>query len=90
MERIHDAFHVFMLRKYISDPFHVLKIPLVELREDLSFEVQLVGILDHKEKVLINKVVPMVKILWRNDKVEKMTSKMEASIRKSYSYLFYD
>ena len=52
-----------MLRKYILDPFHVLETPPVELREDLSFEVQQVGILDHREKVLRNKVVSMVKVL---------------------------
>ena len=52
-----------MLKKYISDPFHVLEIPLVELKEDLSFEV------DHREKVVRNKVVSMVKILWRSDRV---------------------
>ena len=47
--------------KYILDPSHVLETPPVELREDLSFEIQPVGILDHKEKVLRNKVVPMIK-----------------------------
>ena len=46
LERIHDVFHVFILRKYISDPSHVLEAPLVELKEDLSFEVQPVGIVD--------------------------------------------
>ena len=72
LERIHDVFHVSMLRKYISNPSHVLETPPVELKEDLSFEVQLVGILDHREKVLRNKVVPMIKVLWRSDKVEEM------------------
>ena len=56
-------FHVFMLRKYMSNPSHILKTPPVELREYLSFKVQPVGILDHKEKILRNKVVPMVKVV---------------------------
>ena len=77
-----------MLRKYISDPSLVLEIPPIELREDLSFEVQLVGILDQREKVLKNKVVPMVKLLWRNDRIEKMMWETEASMRKWYPYLF--
>ena len=85
---MHDVFHVFMLKKYISDPSHILETPLVELREDLSFEVQSVGILNHREKVLRNKVVPMV--LWRSDKVEKMTWKTETLVRKCYMYLFFD
>ena len=52
LERIHDVFHVFMLRKYISDLSHVLKAPSVELKEDLSFEVQRVGIINQILKVL--------------------------------------
>ena len=46
LERSHDVFHVFMLKKYVSDPFHVLEAPSIELNEDLSFEVQPVGIVD--------------------------------------------
>ena len=64
LERIHDVFHVSILRKYISDPSHVLKAPPVELKEDLSFEVQPVGIVDQKMKELRNKVMPMVMVLW--------------------------
>ena len=73
LEQIHDVFHVSMLRKYILDPSHVLKTPPVELKEDLSFKLQPIGILDQRKKVLRNKVIPMVKILWRSDRVEEMT-----------------
>ena len=70
LERIHDVFHVSMLRKYILDPYHVRETLLVKLREDLSFEVQPMRILDQREKVLRNNVVHMVKVLWRSDRVE--------------------
>ena len=60
-----------MLRKYISDSSHVLEIPPIELKEELSFEAQPIGILNHREKVLKNKVVPMVKVLWRTTKSKK-------------------
>ena len=46
LERIHDVFHVSMLRKYIFDPSHVLEAPSVEFNEDLLIEVQPVGITD--------------------------------------------
>ena len=77
-----------MLRKYISNPFHVLKAPPVELREDLSFEVQLVGIVNQRMKVLRNKVIPMIKVLWRSNIVEEMTWEIKASMRNRYSFLF--
>ena len=63
LEWIHDDFHVFMLRKYISDPSHVLEAPPVELKEDFSFEVQLVGIVDQKMKELKSKVFPTIRII---------------------------
>ena len=62
LERIRDVFHVFILRKYIFDPSHVLEAPPVELNENLSFEVELVGIVDQKLKELRNKVISMVKV----------------------------
>ncbi|KAL0553594.1 hypothetical protein IC582_007494 [Cucumis melo] len=37
LARIHDVFHVSMLRKYIPDPSHVLQEQPVELKEDLSY-----------------------------------------------------
>ena len=40
LERIHEVFHVSILRKYISNPSHVLEAPLDELKKNLSFEVQ--------------------------------------------------
>ena len=58
LERIHDVFHVFMLRKYIADPSHVLETPPIELEEDLSFEVQPMEIIDQKLKELRNRQPP--------------------------------
>ena len=43
---IHDVFHVSMLRKYISDPSHVLRDQPVELKEDLNYEERPVQIVD--------------------------------------------
>ena len=88
LERIHDIFHVSMLRKYNSDSSHVLEAPTIELNEDLSFEVQPVGIIDQKLKELKNKVIPMVKVLWRNDTVKEMPWEIEESMRSRYPYLF--
>ena len=88
MGRIHNVFHVSMLRKYVSDPSHVLEAPPIELNEDLSFEVQAVGIVDQEIKELRNKVIPMVKVLWKSDTVEETTWETEAFMRKYHPYLF--
>ena len=36
LSRIHNVFHVSMLKKYVPDPFHILEAPPVELEEDLD------------------------------------------------------
>ena len=89
MSRIHNVFHVSMLRKYVSDSFHVLEAPPIELNEDLSFEVQPVGIVDQEIKELRNKVIPMVKVLWKSNTIEETTSETKAFMRKYHPYLFY-
>ena len=38
MSQVHPVFHISMLRKYISDPSHVLQPQSVELNEYLTFE----------------------------------------------------
>ena len=41
-------------------------------------------------KVLRNNDIPMVKVLWRSDRVEEMTWEVKASMRKCYPFLFFD
>ncbi|WRX27649.1 Integrase zinc-binding domain - like 10 [Theobroma cacao] len=63
LDRIHNIFHVSILKKYVPDPSHILEAPPIELHDDLKFEVQLVSILDRKDRVLRNKSISMVKVL---------------------------
>ena len=53
--------------RYIADSSLVLEASLVELKENLSFKVQPVDIVDQKLKELRNKIILMVKVLWQND-----------------------
>ena len=48
LSRIHPIFHVSMLRKFISDPSHVLQPQTVELSEDLTYEEYSVAIEDQQ------------------------------------------
>ena len=75
LDRIHDVFHVSMLRKYIPDPSHVLT-------------EQPVKILDRREEVLRNKTIPLVKVLWRSHSIEGATWEPEAQMRHQYPQLF--
>ncbi|TYK11723.1 reverse transcriptase [Cucumis melo var. makuwa] len=88
LARVHDFFHVSMLRKYISDPSHVLQVQPIELKEDLSYREEAVQIIDRKEQVLRNKTIWLVKVLWRHHGIEEATWKSEDQMRRSYSTLF--
>ena len=46
LSAVHNVFHVSMLRKYVSDPSHVLSYENLELDEDLSYEEKPVQILE--------------------------------------------
>ena len=41
-EKIHNFFHASMLRRYRSDPSHVVSSKVIELRLDLTYEEELV------------------------------------------------
>ena len=68
LEKIHNVFHVSMLRRYRSDPSHVVSSQTIELRPDLTYEEEPVEILAQEVKELWNKGIPLVKVLWRNRK----------------------
>ena len=90
LSRVHNVFHISMLRKYIPDPSHVLEAPEIELRDDLSYEEQPVQILGREEKELRNKTISLVKVLWRNHLVEEATWEREDQMRRQYPHLFQD
>ncbi|PSR88443.1 Transposon Tf2-6 polyprotein [Actinidia chinensis var. chinensis] len=88
ISKLHNVFHVSMLRKYITDPSHVLVQQPIELKDDLSYVEEPIQILDRREKVLRNKVIPSVKVLWRSQTVEEATWESEESMQGQYPYLF--
>ncbi|KAL4291739.1 hypothetical protein GQ457_14G012980 [Hibiscus cannabinus] len=51
LERIHDVFHVSMLREYRSDPSHVMPVEEIELNPDLSYDEEPVEILACRSEV---------------------------------------
>ncbi|KAA3487040.1 DNA/RNA polymerases superfamily protein [Gossypium australe] len=74
--------------RYCSDPSHVVPVEEIEVRPDLSFEEELVQIVDLDIKVLRRKSVPLVKVLWRNHGSEEATWEPEDVMRQQYPHLF--
>ncbi|KAL0536800.1 hypothetical protein IC582_025762 [Cucumis melo] len=87
LSTVHDVFHVSMLRKYVPDPSHVVDYEPLEIDENLSYTEQPVEILAREVKTLRNKEIPLVKVLWRNHRIEEATWEREDDMRSRYPEL---
>ena len=90
LSKVHNVFHVSLLRKYIPDPSHVLRDKPIELKDNLTYKEQPMQIVDRREQILRNKVIPLVKVLWGNHRIKEATWESEAQIRIKYPQLFSD
>ena len=79
-----------MLRRYRSDPSHVLKDSEVQVSENLTYVEEPVSIVDQKVKQLRKRSIPMVKVIWKNHGITEATWETEEKMRKGYPYLFPD
>ena len=77
-----------MQNKYLYDSSHVLNYEFLDVYPKLTYEEKLVKILDRKDKLLCNKTMILVKVLWCNHAMEEATWETEKYIRKSYPGLF--
>ena len=87
---VHEVFHVSMLRKYISDPAHVVDWGQIEVDTNVTFEEGPMCILDSRDQVLRRKTVRLVLVLWHHYGVEESTWEREDTMRATYPFLFRD
>ncbi|KAL0546073.1 hypothetical protein IC582_015978 [Cucumis melo] len=85
---VHDVFHVSMLRKYMTDPSHVVDYEPLEIDKNLSYSEKLVEVLAREVKMLRNREISLVKVLWWNHKAKEATWEREDGMRARYPELF--
>ena len=88
LSRIHNVFHISMLRKYVPHHSHVIRPEPVELQADLTYATEPVQILSREVKQLRSKQIPLVKVQWQNQYREEATWEREDDMRERYPYLF--
>ncbi|KAG8479786.1 hypothetical protein CXB51_029317 [Gossypium anomalum] len=88
LDRIHNVFHVSMLRRYRSDPSHVISPTEVEIQPDMTYSEEPVKILARETKELRNKKINLVKVLWQKHGIKEATWEPEETMRKQYPNLF--
>jgi hypothetical protein len=62
LRRLHDVFHVSVLRLYISDPTHVIDMISLKVSDEGALTVESFHILDHRIRQLQCRTVDQVKV----------------------------
>nr|GFD34974.1 hypothetical protein [Tanacetum cinerariifolium] len=86
LSNVHNVFHVSLLRGYKYHPLHVVSYPLDQIRADLSYVEEPEAILHRQDRVMRNKIIPFVKILWRNHPEREATWETKEFIQTSYPH----
>jgi len=68
LSKLHNVIHVSQLRNYIHDPLHVIELDIVQIQENLTYDVFSVRIGDQRIKQLLEKDIPFVKYCGANKK----------------------
>ena len=61
--RIHDVFHIYLLKKYVFDQSHVVKWDNVQVEPEGDFHTEPMHILDKREIHLRKHTIVQVKVL---------------------------
>ena len=88
LAKLHNVFHVSMLRKYRYDESHILLVQDVQVQSNFTYDEEPKVILALEVKQLRNKQVPLVKVLWQHYGMKEVTWEPESAIRTQYPQLF--
>ncbi|XP_074298187.1 uncharacterized protein LOC141629012 [Silene latifolia] len=88
LDRVHNVFHVSQLRRYVTDPTHVLEVEHIELDEELTYVETPKEILDQKVRKTRKGETVLLKVSWSNHKVENATWEAEEAMKECYPHLF--
>jgi hypothetical protein len=88
LRRMHDVFHVSVLRHYISDPTHVIDMSSLYLSDEGALMAQPVHILDHCVRQLRHRTVDQVKVQWDSYSPHSTTWEDAYDMRQQFPFLF--
>ncbi|XP_019260704.1 PREDICTED: uncharacterized protein LOC109238674 [Nicotiana attenuata] len=88
MSLVHPVFHVSMLKKVDGDPPLIVSVETLEVNKELTYEEIPISIIDRQVQKQRNKEIASMKVLWRNQQVEKATWEAEEEMKKNCPHLF--
>jgi hypothetical protein len=87
---VHDVFHVFQLKKCLCVPEEQLPMEDLDAKEDISYQVYPVKILETSERVTRNKKNRMCKVQWSHHTKEEATWEREEELKAEFPSFFSD
>ena len=88
--KIHNVFHISVLKKYVHDATHVINWNDVQVEQDDDFQVELDCILERRETLLRNRTIGQVKVQWKHLRPEEETWELESNMQVAYPALFQE
>ena len=88
LRRMHDVFHVFVLRHYVSDPTHVIDMSSLKVSNEGALTMEPIHILDHHIWQLQCRIVDQVKFQWDNYSPHSVTWEDALDMHQQFPFLF--
>ena len=86
--RVHNIFHISILKKYAHDATHVVNWNDVQVEPKGYFLVELDCILGRREITLRNRTIGQVKVQWKHLSQEEATWELESNMQYACQILF--
>ena len=86
--RVHNVFHISVLKKYVHDATHVVNWNYVQVEPEGYFLVEPDCILGRREITLRNRTIGQGKVQWKHLSPEETTWELESNMRDAYPILF--
>ena len=78
--RVHNVFHIFVLKKYVSNSTHVVNWNVVQVEPEGEFLVEPDCILGRRKITLRNRTIGQVKVQWKHLSPEEATWELESKM----------
>ncbi|XP_058185747.1 uncharacterized protein LOC131302972 [Rhododendron vialii] len=88
LDKVHNVFHVSMLCKYLTLPTHVLNWEDITIEEDATYEEEQIEIQGRSEKIIRNKTIKLIRVLWKHRGSGETTWEREETMKANYPHLF--
>ena len=88
LRRMHNVFHVSILRNYVSDPTHVIDMSSLQVSDEGELTAEPFCILDHLVRQLRHWTIDQVKVQWDNYSPHSATWEDAYDMRQQFPFLF--